>query len=176
MDRIVAQSISWVYPPGTEPATEANPLDIGAGEPRLTTINAVRALEVAVQQVDAGVVLRFGQLYGPGTWYSAEGRFGEAARAGLLPATETVTSFLPVDDTAAAVVAAIGWTAGVRNVVDDESASGTAWVPAFSAAVGGATPRVEQTGDLGRPVSNRLARESGFSPRRSSWRSGFADL
>ncbi|OIH94995.1 MULTISPECIES: NAD(P)-dependent oxidoreductase [unclassified Curtobacterium] len=174
VDRIVAQSISWVYPPGTEPATEADPLDPDAAEPRRTTVTAVRALEDAVQEVGAGVVLRFGQLYGPGTWYSAEGRFGEAARAGLLPATETVTSFVHVDDAAAAVVAALGWTAGVRNVVDDEPASGTAWVPAFSAAVAGPTPRVEQTGDLGRPVSNQLARESGFTPRWSSWRTGFA--
>jgi len=176
VDRIVAQSISWIYPSGTEPATETDPLDLDAVGPRRTTITAVRELEAAVQEVGAGVVLRFGQLYGPGTWYTSDGRFGEAARAGRLPATETVTSFLHVDDAAAAVVAALGWPAGVRNVVDDEPAPGTAWVPAFAAAVGGPVPGTEQSDDPGRPVSNRRVRELGFAPRWSTWRTGFASL
>lgn len=176
VDRIVAQSISWVYPSGTDTATEVDPVDLDAGEPRRTTVTAVRTLEAAVQEVGAGVVLRFGQLYGPGTWYAADGRFGEAARAGRLPATETVTSFLHVDDAAAAVVDALGWTAGVRNVVDDEPAPGTEWVPVFVAAVGGPAPRVEHVGDPGRPVSNRRVRELGFALRWSTWRDGFASL
>lgn len=176
VDRIVAQSISWVYPSSSEPATETDSLDLDAGEPRRTTITAVRELEAAVQERGAGIVLRFGQLYGPGTWYAADGRFGDAARAGLLPATETVTSFLHVDDAASAVVAALGWPAGVLNVVDDEPAPGTAWTPAFCAAAGGPAPRVEQTGGLGRPVSNRRVRELGFVPRWPTWRKGFASL
>ncbi|WP_281264306.1 hypothetical protein [Curtobacterium sp. 9128] len=134
------------------------------------------ALEAAVQEVGAGVVLRFGQLYGPGTWYTSDGRFGEAAGAGLLPASETVTSFLHVDDAAAAVVAALGWPAGTWNVVDDDPAPGTAWVPALAAAVGGPVPGAEQSGEHGRPVSNRRVRELGFAPRWSTWRTGFAGL
>lgn len=176
VERIVAQSISWIYPSGPEQATEGDSLDLDAAEPRRTTITAVRALEDAVQEVGVGVVLRFGQLYGPGTWYAADGRFGEAARAGLLPATETVTSFVHVEDAAAAVVAALGWTAGVLNVVDDEPAPGTAWVPVFAAAVGGTAPPEEHAGDPGRPISNHRVRELGFTSRWSTWRTGFADL
>lgn len=176
VDRIVAQSISWVYPAGTEPATEMDPLDLDSREPRRTTITAVRELEAAAQEVGTGVVLRFGQLYGPGTWYASDGRFGDAARAGLLPATETVTSFLHVDDAAAAIIAALVWPAGVLNVVDDEPAPGTAWVPAFAAAVGAPAPDSELVGDPGRPVSNSRVRELGFAPRWSTWREGFASL
>lgn len=176
VERIVAQSISWIYPPGSEPATETDLVDLDAGEPRRTTITAVRALEAAVQEVGAGVVLRFGQLYGPGTWYAADGRFGTAARAGELPATDTVTSFLHVNDAAAGVVAALGWPTGVHNVVDDEPAAGTEWVPVFAASVGGPAPRVEQTGDVGRPVSNRRAHELGLALRWSTWRRGFTAL
>ncbi|QZQ54671.1 NAD-dependent epimerase/dehydratase family protein [Curtobacterium sp. TC1] len=33
VDRIVAQSISWIYPSGTEPATETDPLDLDAVGP-----------------------------------------------------------------------------------------------------------------------------------------------
>lgn len=174
--RVVAQSISWVYRSATIPASEDDPLDIDAPEPRRTTVRAVRELESAVREIPESVVLRFGQLYGPGTWYSREGRFAAAARAGALPASETVTSFVHVDDAAAAVVLALGWSAGVWNIVDDEPAPGTAWVPAFAGALGAPVPGVQRSGDVGRPVLNDRARRHGFAPRYSSWRSGFAAL
>ncbi|HEY3479813.1 MAG TPA: NAD(P)H-binding protein, partial [Streptomyces sp.] len=43
--RMVAQSIAWTYRPGALPATEDVPLDLGADEPRRTTVAAVDALE-----------------------------------------------------------------------------------------------------------------------------------
>lgn len=174
--RVVAQSISWVYPPGATVATEADPMDVDATGPRQTTISAVRELEAAVHQVGTGVVLRFGQLYGPGTWYAAAGRFGDDARAGRLPATGTVVSFVHVDDAASAIVAALDWPAGVWNVVDDEPVAGTEWAPAFAAAVGAPAPRVQDAADQGRPVSNRRLREQGFTLGHPTWRSGFAAL
>lgn len=176
VSRVIAQSISWIYPPASTPATEADPLDLYASEPRRTTVNAVQALESAVREIPQGVVLRFGHLYGTGTWYSRDGRFAEAARAGALPATETVASFVHVDDAAAFVVEALGWPAGVWNIVDDEPAPGTEWVPAFADALGAPLPAVKQSGDVGRPVLNDRARAQGFKPRYSSWRAGFAAL
>lgn len=174
--KIIGQSISWVYPPATGPATEADPLDADAPEPRRATIRAVQALEAAVHEIPQSVVLRFGQLYGPGTWYSREGRFADAARAGELAATETITSFVHVDDAAAAVVMALGWPAGTWNIVDDEPAPGTEWVTVFADALGAPAPAAQQSGDVGRPVSNDRARERGFTPRYPSWRTGFAAL
>jgi nucleoside-diphosphate-sugar epimerase len=67
--RMVAQSIAWVYAPGPTPHAEEDPLDRDAPEPLATSIKGVIALEDQVLGAPAleGVVLRFGQLYGPGT-------------------------------------------------------------------------------------------------------------
>ncbi|GIF13697.1 NAD-dependent epimerase/dehydratase family protein [Actinoplanes teichomyceticus] len=172
--RMVAESISWVYRPGPTPAGESEPLDVDAAEPRRTTVVAVQALETAVRELPEGVVLRFGQLYGPGTWYAPQGRFAHDARAGRLPATETVASFIHVADAARAAVLALAWPAGVWNIVDDEPAPGREWAPVFAAAVGAPRPAVTSTGDLGRPVSNSRARRHGLDLEHPSWRSGFA--
>ncbi|SKB00263.1 Nucleoside-diphosphate-sugar epimerase [Agreia bicolorata] len=174
--RVIAESISWVYRPGATPATEEEPLDADPAEPRRTTIAAVAALESSVRELPEHVVLRFGQLYGPGTWYSREGRFGRDARAGRLPATDTVTSFIHTSDAARAAVLALAWRSGSYNVVDDEPASGREWVPGFATAVGAPEPAVVRSGDIGRPVSNARARGGGLVLRHASWRDGFASL
>jgi nucleoside-diphosphate-sugar epimerase len=176
VDRIVATSISWVYSPGPGLATEDSPLDVDADEPRRTTIRGVRALEDAVREARVGVVLRLGQLYGDGTWFSRGGRQAEAARAGALPATETVASFVHVEDAARATLLALDWPAGTWNVVDDEPAPGTDWVPAFAAAVGAHTPRLAHAGDPGRPVDNARVRARGLTLRHPTWREGFRTL
>lgn len=67
--RIVAQSIAWAYAPGTRPFDETQPLDLSAEGLRGISVGGVSALETAVLAapgIDA-TVLRFGQLYGPGT-------------------------------------------------------------------------------------------------------------
>jgi len=67
--RLIAQSIAWAYAPGGEPHAEEDPLDLAAGEPRATSIRGIVALESAVLNTPPleGIVLRYGQLYGPGT-------------------------------------------------------------------------------------------------------------
>lgn len=174
--RMVAQSISWVYPAGRTPALEPETLDLDSAEPRRTTVTAVTALESAVHELPDGVVLRFGQLYGPQTWYSTEGRFGQDARAGQLPATETVASFVHTSDAAAALLLALGWEHGTFNVVDDEPASGHEWAPRFARAVGAPRPAPTTSGDIGRPVSNAAARAAGLVLQHPSWRDGFGTL
>jgi nucleoside-diphosphate-sugar epimerase len=182
--RMVAESISWIYRPGTVPAVESDALDLDAGEPRRTTVAGVRALEEAVAELPDGVVLRFGQVYGPGTWYSRDGRFGEQARggsaAGPLAAADTVASFVHLDDAARAVVTALDWPSGTVNVVDDEPAAGAEWAPAFAEAVGaGASAGVvgaALSGDPGRPVSNARATSLGLSLEHPTWRDGFGTL
>ncbi|WP_313546673.1 NAD-dependent epimerase/dehydratase family protein [Leifsonia aquatica] len=170
VQRMVAESISWVYPSGARPATEDDALDVEAPEPRRTTIRGVVALEEAVRRMPIGVVLRFGQLYGPGTWFARDGRTADAAREGRLPATETVGSFIHVEDAAAVALRALAWEVGTWNVVDDEPAPGTAWVPAFARALGAPAPAVTTTGDIGRPVSNARMRETGIRLLQPSWR------
>ncbi|MFT4045043.1 MAG: NAD(P)-dependent oxidoreductase [Gordonia sp. (in: high G+C Gram-positive bacteria)] len=171
--RIVAESISWIYPPGSTPATETDPLDLNADEPRHTTISGVDALESAVRELPHSVVLRLGQLYGPGTWYAPGGRFAADAHEGRLPATPTVASLLHIDDAAAAVADALTWDNGTYNIVDDDPAPGTQWVPRFATSVGAPLPAHIDTADIGRPVSNAAARAAGLTLRYPSWRDGF---
>jgi nucleoside-diphosphate-sugar epimerase len=67
--RLVAQSIAWAYATGPEPHAEDDPLDLAAEGTRATSVRGVAALESQVLGAAGmeGVVLRYGQLYGPGT-------------------------------------------------------------------------------------------------------------
>lgn len=67
--RLVAQSIAWVYAPGPKPFTEGMPLDQDPESPRRISADAVVSLECSVLGARGmvGTVLRYGQLYGPGT-------------------------------------------------------------------------------------------------------------
>ncbi len=67
--RLIAQSIAWMYAPGPQPHGEDDPLDPAATGPRGVTLAGVRSLETQTLQSPPlqGVVLRYGQLYGPGT-------------------------------------------------------------------------------------------------------------
>lgn len=67
--RLVAQSIGWAYAPGPEPHAESDPLDAEAEGDRGITLRGVIALEELVLRSPPleGIVLRYGQLYGPGT-------------------------------------------------------------------------------------------------------------
>jgi nucleoside-diphosphate-sugar epimerase len=177
--RIVAQSISWAYRPGEYPAAEEEPLDLDADEPRRTSVAGVAALEAAARELPEHVVLRYGLLYGPGTWYSPDGAKADAARAGTLAADPDVSGFEHVDDAAAAAVAALDWPSGAVNVCDDDPTPGTEWVPAFCRAVGAPPPPAADRPRAGfaRGADNRYAREElGWEPRWTSWRSGFPAL
>lgn len=176
VERMVAQSIAWAYAPGDGPATEDVPLDLEAALPRQTTVEGVAALEAAVAGLPEGVVLRYGLLYGPGTWFAAGGAGAENARAGRLAADDDVTSFLHVDDAAAAAAEALDWPPGPVNVCDDEPAAGRDWVPALCAELGAPTPApVPGPGvPWARGADNgRARRELGWSPRHPTWRDGF---
>jgi nucleoside-diphosphate-sugar epimerase len=94
--RVVAQSIAFIYAPGQgpkqEPRQETDPLD--PSEAQRMTIEGVKALEDAVLNTPGidGIVLRYGRLYGPGTWYDKPGgpgslTAGAAAQAALLALT-----------------------------------------------------------------------------------------
>jgi nucleoside-diphosphate-sugar epimerase len=90
--RVIAQSIAFVYAPGPASCKEGDPLD--RSEAQRVTIEGVVALEQAVLNTPGieGVVLRYGRLYGPGTWFAAPNGAGPlstdaAAQAALLAMT-----------------------------------------------------------------------------------------
>lgn len=178
--RVVAQSIAWMYQAGEVPAAEDVPLDLDAGGSRLRTVQGVAALEAAVREAPEWVVLRYGLLYGPGTWYARDGLMAEWAARGELAADGDVSSFVHVDDAAGAALDALEWPTGVVNVCDDLPAAGRDWVPAFCRAVGAPDPAVAVSAERhgwARGASNEHARKDlNWTPAYPSWREGFAAL
>ena len=69
--RVVAQSIAFVYAPGDGMHVETDPLDLAVEGVRQLTVQGIVALEHEVLETSGidGVVLRYGYLYGPDTWY-----------------------------------------------------------------------------------------------------------
>ncbi|BCG86100.1 dTDP-glucose 4,6-dehydratase [Mesorhizobium sp. 113-3-9] len=123
--RMVAQSIAWAYAPGPEPHGEADPLDGGASGSRGISVGGVIALEKAVLNAPfAGVVLRYGQLYGPGTGTDAATgaspvHVDAAAHAALLALEKGAPGVFNVAEPNQAVstqraVEELGWRADFR--------------------------------------------------------------
>ena len=172
VETMIAQSIAWVYVPGTTPAVEDDPLD-----PGVPPYAGIAALEEAVGTMPRGVVLRYGALYGPGTWYAPDGAIAERVRDGALSLTPVWTCFVHVDDAANAALAALDWPAGPVNIVDDEPATAEEWLPVYSEAICAPAPGVARhAAEIGRPVSNAKARGLGWKPTHPTWRTGFAEM
>jgi nucleoside-diphosphate-sugar epimerase len=169
VETMIAQSIAWLCVPGDTPAVETDPLD-----PTAPGYAGVAALEESVARMTRGVVLRYGLFYGPGTWYAPDGLMAERARTGTLRPASAWTSFVHIDDAAAAAaVAALEWPAGIVNIVDDEPATTAEWLPHFCKAAGAPAPELEPSSAVtGRPISNAKARGLGWRPRVASWREG----
>lgn len=88
--RLIAQSIAFAYAPADGVRVEGDPLNSAAPE---STVPAVVALERTVLAMPEGIVLRYGYLYGPDTWYDAPAKppsvhVDAAAQAALLAVTK----------------------------------------------------------------------------------------
>jgi nucleoside-diphosphate-sugar epimerase len=163
--KIIAQSIAWAYDTGRGAALECEPL-------RLPSINRH---EDACFDVRECVVLRYGLMYGPGTWYAPGDRIEEQLRAGELTADEAISSFVHVRDAAAATVLALRWPSGPVNVVDDDPAPSYEWLPELADTFGAPSPpRRIGAEPWARGACNTLARIRGWVPEFPSWRAGFA--
>jgi nucleoside-diphosphate-sugar epimerase len=167
VERMMMQSIVWSFPDGDAVATEDDPLIPGS---------VVEEMERLVRSMPHATVLRYGMLYGPGTWYAPGGRIAGAVTAGLVPATPAVTSFAHIDDVVSATVGAIGWPDGIYHIVDDEPAAATVWLPVYAAGLGAPAPRQEPLPDgapRGRAVSNAKTKAAGWTLIHPTWREGF---
>ena len=175
--------------------TEADPLDPHPPAAARETLAALRTLEAAVtgNRELEGVVLRYGALYGPGTSIGAGGELLESVRRGKLPLVGRgagVWSFLHVEDMATATVAAIeGKGAGIYNVVDDDPAPVSEWLPYLAEVIGARRPRripvwvarlvigeqgVAMMTEMRGSSNAKARRELGWQPAFGSWRDGFA--
>lgn len=165
--RIIAQSVAWLYRDGDTLAVETEAFD-----GRASAHPGAAALEQCVRTVPQSVILRYGVLYGPGTWYARDGALSMDALRGAWSPANAWTSFVHVDDAAAAAVAALDWPSGAYNIVDDEPATLADWAPVFCGALGAPVPRLPTGAVGGRPVSNAAARALGWRPSFPSWRRG----
>jgi nucleoside-diphosphate-sugar epimerase len=133
----------------------------------------------------AGVALRYGFFYGPGTWFHPDGDVASQVRARQYPVLGTGAgrwSFVHIDDAVAATVAAVeSDIAGAFNICDDAPIPLGRWLPAFARYLGAPPPPHVPTGpdtdpdgrfyaELLRGAANHLARkELGFTPRPLHW-------
>jgi nucleoside-diphosphate-sugar epimerase len=195
--RLVAESVAFLYAPaGDWVKDEEAPLFHGAPFPFGGAVEALADLEHQVTAAEGieGVILRYGWLYGPGTYFDRAGSQTEEALKRRVPIVGKGTgtfSFIQVDDAAAATLAAVErGTPGVYNVVDDEPAPMRDWVPVFAEAVGAKRPRrvpvwlarliagsaaAESATQLRGASNARAKRELDWQPSYPSWRQGFHD-
>jgi nucleoside-diphosphate-sugar epimerase len=187
--RVVAQSIAFAYAPtGDRVKEEDAALFLDATPPFGGAVAAIVELEQRVTGTPRieGLVLRYGMLYGPGTYYDRRGSTAADILAAAVPLVQGATgmySWLHVEDAASAAVAALVRGApGIYNVVDDEPAPQPEWLPILAEALHADPPAVAETPPSPetpvmslRGASNAKAkRELGWRPRYASWREGFA--
>ncbi|HEY6634844.1 MAG TPA: NAD(P)-dependent oxidoreductase [Acidimicrobiia bacterium] len=197
--RLVAQSIGvWSYARTGGPVkTEEDPLDGAPPREMREVVSAIRHLEHAV--LDAGwiegIVLRYGAFYGPGTSMAPGAPQFEMIRSGKFPLVGDgggVWSFIHVADAAEATVAALErGRPGIYNIVDDDPAPVSVWLPELARQLGAREPRRVPgfvgrlfAGEAGlammtesRGASNEKAKdELGWRPSHPSWRQGLTEV
>jgi 2-alkyl-3-oxoalkanoate reductase len=195
--RIVAQSYAGpgaFARTGTIVKPEEDPFDPDPPAAMRRTVEAMAYLERAVLGAEGveATVLRYGGFYGPGTGLGEGGPQLEAVRRRRFPIVAGgtgVSSYIHIDDVVAATVLAIeSGKTGLYNIVDDEPAAVSEWLPDLAEAIGAKPPRHVPAwlgrlfaGELGvimmtesRGASNAKAkRELGWRPRYPTWRIGF---
>ncbi len=196
--KIIAQSYcGWPFARVGGPVkTEDDPLDSNPPREFQRSLEAIRHLESAVTEAKdfEGVVLRYGAFYGPGSGLF-DGSAVDQLRRRLFPVIGDGGgwwSFVHLDDAAQATASAIeNGAPGVYNIVDDDPAPVSDWLPALAAMIGAEPPRriprwlarivagehmvVMMTES--RAGSNAKARrELGWRPAHASWRQGFAEV
>lgn len=169
--------------------TEEDPLALHIGTAAEKGMATIRYLEDAVLRA-GGAVLRYGSLYGPGA-IDDQVELVRKRQYPLVGRGAGYSSWVHVDDAASATVLAVEQRAtGVFNIVDDEPASASEWLPFLASSAGAKRPmRVPVwlarllAGDVavimmteGRGFSNAKAkRELGWTLRFPSWRQGFKE-
>jgi nucleoside-diphosphate-sugar epimerase len=197
--RFIAQSFcGWTYGRGGEEIkTETDALDPDPPAELRRTLQAIQHLEDAVtgSADPEGIVLRYGSFYGPDTGMLSRAMIDQlrGRRVPLIGGGGGRWSFIHVEDAAAATVAAVerGKPGNIYNIVDDEPAEVSEWLPALATLVGARSP-IRVPAWLGqlfagehlvsmmtevRGGSNAKAKqELGWQPAHPSWRQGFAEI
>ncbi len=196
--RVIVQSISFITAPEDGLIHDESAPAYDDGPPGLReAVAATTGMERAVLAATdlEPVVLRYGQLYGPGTYYAEDGSITGEVRRRRFPIVGDgagVSSFLHVDDAAVAARAALtGGASGLFNVTDDEPAPLHEWLPVLADAVGAKRPRrvpalvarlvagpiaVHFATTLRGNANTRFKEHFGWRPAYRSWRDGFPEI
>jgi len=187
--RYLVQSTGFFYGPGAGLASETDLLAVDASPGISGSVQTYLQIEKRVlgSRDLEGVALRYGFFYGPGTYHDLDsGSVTRQVREQQYPVIGSgtgVSSFIHVDDAAAATVAALESDPGVYNIVDDDPSELRLWLPAFARFLAAPPPArltEQQAQALGpdaiyyatrlRGARNDLAkRKLGFSPRKLEW-------
>jgi nucleoside-diphosphate-sugar epimerase len=175
--------------------SEQDPLDLTPAREMRETQAAIRHLEQAVLGAGwtAGIVLRYGVFYGPGTSMAPGEPQFEAVRKRKYPLVGDgggVWSFVHIADAAEATVKAVeSGGRGIFNVVDDDPAPVGEWLPALAQQLGAKKPMhvprligrlfagqagVVMMTDVRGASNAKAKRELAWCPAHPSWRQGLA--
>jgi nucleoside-diphosphate-sugar epimerase len=165
---------------------EEEVLDPNPVEAMRESFDAMRYLDETVMKA-GGIVLRYGTFYG-----AENDGLIDPVRKRMFPIVGDgagVTSFIHLDDAAAAAVLALDHHGpAIYNIVDDDPAPAREWLPVLAESLGAKPPRraprwlarlfggelAVVMGTESRGASNAKAkRELGWTPSYPSWRQGF---
>ena len=191
IERFVAQGYTgWTNPTtGGSVKTESDGFEADPPKMQRESLAAIRYQEETIPAtVRHGVVLRYGNFYGPGASEALVGLIRKR-QFPVIADGAGVWSWIHVDDAAAAVVAALeAEVSGVYNITDDEPAPVAEWLPYLAEAVSAKPPRrvpiwlarlvagwvAVRWMTEGRGSSNGKAkRELAWQPGWPTWREGF---
>jgi 2-alkyl-3-oxoalkanoate reductase len=189
--RYLRQSIAFWAVPGPGLADEETPLAFDASPAVAADARVVTELEQRLlgNPNIEGIALRYGFLYGPGTWFSPDGDVALQVRQQQFPIVgngKGVWSWLHIEDAAMATIAAAEQgNPGIYLIANDQPLAVREWLPAFAQWLNAPAPpqiSVEDAlkvsggadavyyGTQMRGVSNAKAkRELHFQPRPLEW-------
>ncbi|GAB3399287.1 NAD-dependent epimerase/dehydratase family protein [Flindersiella endophytica] len=193
VERVVVQSYTgWSNPRTGGPVkTEADGLDPHPLKWQSESLAAIRHIEDTVPMTSAkGIVLRYGNFYGPGATEALVSMIRKR-QFPIIGDGAGIWSWVHLDDVATATVAALErGSRGVYNIVDDEPAPVSEWLP-YLADIVGAKPPMQVPTWLGRLLAGSVAvrwmtegrgasnskskRDLGWEPAWPSWRQGFRE-
>jgi 2-alkyl-3-oxoalkanoate reductase len=191
VERFVAQSYTgWSNArEGGTVKSEDDPLDPQPARAQVQSMAGLRFVESVVPAAALeGIVLRYGNFYGPGASESLVELVAKRQMP-IIGDGAGVWSWIHVDDAAAATVAAVeGGRRGLYNIVDDEPAPVSDWLPYLAEVVGAKAP-LHVPRWLGRLLAGEVTarwmtqargssnakakRELHWQPTWSTWRDGF---
>jgi nucleoside-diphosphate-sugar epimerase len=192
VSHVVAQSLA-IWPANRERGwvteEESLPLQELPAKMRIM-VEPLRHVEDVVVKA-GGAALRYGGFYGPGGGVEDQIELVRKRRLPIIGGGTGYFSWVHLDDAASATVLAVEQRAnGVFNIVDDEPAPVSEWLPYLAACVGAKRPlRIPKwlarplAGEMGvaimtegRPFSNAKAKaELGWQLRYPTWREGFKE-